>query len=190
MTTERDMVILVNEQNEWQGMMDKLAAHKEGLLHRAISVFVINDKNEILVQQRADGKYHSGGLWSNTCCSHPMQGESSIMAAHRRLREELGFDCELRPAFILRYKAEMENGLVENEYDHVYFGSYSGSLHLDPHEVKAYRYVAVEDLREEMNANPTAFTAWLHLALPKFTEYLASSVEEEPNPGTQNNLYQ
>lgn len=189
MTAEKDMVILVNEQNEWQGMMDKLAAHKEGLLHRAISVFIVNEKNELLLQQRADGKYHSGGLWSNTCCSHPMQGESSVMAAHRRLHEELGFDCELKAAFILRYKAQMENGLVENEYDHVYFGSYSGPLQPDTNEVKAYRYIAMEELQKEMDTNPVTFTAWLLLALPKFKEYLAS-IKEQPNPGTQSNLYQ
>jgi len=189
MTTEKDMVILVNEQNEWQGMMDKVAAHKEGLLHRAISVFIVNEKKELLLQQRADGKYHSGGLWSNTCCSHPMQGESTFMAAHRRLREELGFDCELQAAFILRYKAAMDNGLVENEYDHVYFGTYSGTLQPDPDEVKAYRYVRTDELQQEINANPGAFTAWLHLALPRFIKYLAS-IGGQSSPGTQSNLYQ
>jgi isopentenyl-diphosphate delta-isomerase len=183
------MVILVNEQNEWLGMMDKVEAHKEGLLHRAISVFIINGKKELLIQQRADSKYHSGGLWSNACCSHPMQGESSAAAAHRRLREELGFDCELQAAFILRYDAVMDNGLVENEYDHVYFGTYSGTLQPDPAEVKAYRYIGISDLEQEIKANPAAFTAWLHLALPKFIQYLTTSGWES-NPGTQNNLYQ
>lgn len=190
MAAERDKVILVNEQNEWLGMMDKIAAHKEGLLHRAISVFIVNEQNELLMQQRADAKYHSGGLWSNACCSHPMQAESSDSAAHRRLKEELGFDCELSPAFILRYKAEMDNGLIENEYDHIYFGIHSGPITINTAEVKAYRYIAVEDLLVWVQKEPNLFTEWFRIALPKFLEYFNTVKDNLANPGTRNNLYQ
>jgi len=189
MAAEKDKVILVNEQNEWLGMMDKVAAHKEGLLHRAISVFVVNANNELLIQQRADNKYHSGGLWSNTCCSHPMQAESSITAAHRRLNEELGFDCELKAAFILRYNAVMDNDLVENEYDHVYYGIYTGPVNINTDEVKAYRYIGIPELEQKIKEGPENYTTWLRIALPKFIEYI-NSPEKRSNPGTRNNLYQ
>ena len=172
MTAAKDKVIVVNERNEWLGVMDKMAAHKEGVLHRAVSVFILNSKNQLLVQQRADGKYHSGGLWSNTCCSHPMQGESTEAAAHRRLREELGFDCALGPAFTLRYNAVMDNGLIENEYDNIFAGTYDGAVNINPDEVKAHRYIDIEELTIWMNKEPEAFTAWFHLALPKFVEYI------------------
>ena len=120
MLYDKNNVIVVNEKDEWLGSMEKLLAHKEGVLHRAFSVFVVNDKNELLLQQRAEGKYHSGGLWSNTCCSHPAPGESTTAAAHRRLQEEMGFDCDIEKIFELRYKSDVGNGLIENEYDHIY----------------------------------------------------------------------
>ncbi len=172
MNAAKDQVIIVNERNEWMGTMDKLTAHKEGALHRAISIFVMNSKNQLLIQQRADGKYHSGGLWSNTCCSHPMNGESTMAAAHRRLQEEMGFDCKLEQAFVLRYEAAMDNGLVENEYDNIFSGRYDGEVNINPEEVKAYRYIDIEELAVWMEKEPAAFTAWLHLALPKFVAYL------------------
>lgn len=177
MALEKDKVILVNEHNEWLGTMDKIAAHKEGRLHRALSVFVMNDNNELLIQQRAEEKYHSGGLWSNTCCSHPANGESSMAAAHRRLEEELGFDCVLQPAFTLRYHAVMDNGLVENEYDHIYHGTYSGIIKPEPAEVRDYRFIALDELEKQMKDKPGQFTAWLQLALPKFIAYLKASRE-------------
>src|SRR5690606_31322221 len=121
MISQQDYVILVNEQDEELGAMEKLIAHQQGLLHRAFSIFIVNDKNEILLQQRADDKYHSGGLWSNACCSHPSPGENTLQAAHRRLQEELGFDCELHSLSQLRYKADVGNGLVENEYDYIFW---------------------------------------------------------------------
>jgi len=170
MEANRNDVILVNEQDEWLGTIEKLAAHKEGLLHRAFSVFVLNDKGELLLQQRADTKYHSGGLWSNTCCSHPIPHESTIAGAHRRLVEEMGFDCELEPLFTLRYEASVGNGLTENEYDHIYKGIYNGIINPEPEEVKDTRYISIHDLHVWMQKEPDAFTPWLHLALPKFIQ--------------------
>lgn len=173
MALDTTSVILVNERDEWLGTMEKLEAHKKGALHRAFSVFVTNDKNELLLQQRADGKYHSGGLWSNTCCSHPAAGESTLSGAHRRLQEELGFDCELEPIFTLRYKSDVGNGLIENEYDHIYIGQYNGHVAANAEEVQDYRYVSVDELQDWIERSPNEFTAWFHLALPKFIAYIS-----------------
>lgn len=173
MALDTGNVILVNEQDEWLGTMEKLEAHQKGLLHRAFSVFVVNDKNEMLLQQRADGKYHSGGLWSNTCCSHPAPGESTMAAAHRRLQEEMGFDCEIEPIFTLRYKSDVGNGLIENEYDHIYVGRFNGSVHINAEEAKSYQYIEISKLEEWLKNEPEAFTAWFHLALPKFIAHLS-----------------
>ncbi len=168
MASEKDEVIIVNERDEWLGTMSKLEAHKNGVLHRAISVFVMNDKNELLLQQRAADKYHSGGLWSNTCCSHPMPAESTMAAAHRRLQEEMGFDCELEQIFTLRYKADVGNDLIENEYDHIFLGHYNGTVAANKEEVQDYQYITIENLEKMMQAVPESYTPWLHLALPKF----------------------
>ena len=168
MAANKDEVIIVNERDEWLGTMGKLEAHKSGALHRAFSVFVINDKDELLLQQRAEGKYHSGGLWSNTCCSHPMPAESTLAAAHRRLQEEMGFDCELEPIFTLRYKADVGNDLIENEYDHIFFGRYTGPVAINVDEVQDHQYMSIENLQKMMATVPESFTPWLHLALPKF----------------------
>lgn len=170
-----DSVIVVNEQDEQLRTMEKLAAHKEGVLHRAFSVFVLNDKKELLIQQRAHHKYHSGGLWSNTCCSHPMPNEDTEAAAHRRLMEEMGFDCTLRPIFTLRYKADVGNSLIENEYDHIFLGTYQSNVKPNPAEVQAQRYIALKDLQIWMQQEPALFTPWLHLALPKFMQAVAES---------------
>ena len=169
---QRDKVIVVNEQDEALGIMDKLEAHRKGTLHRAFSIFVLNDNDELLLQQRAFGKYHSGGLWSNTCCSHPIPNEDTIDAAHRRLKEEMGFDCELSRIFTLRYCSKVSNGLTENELDHVYLGYYNGAIVPNPVEVIAHRFVLIEDLTQMMATQPANFTAWFHLALPRFVASL------------------
>src|SRR5687768_14206462 len=135
-------VILVNEQDEPVGTMEKLEAHQKGLLHRAFSVFVVNKNGEMLLQQRAQDKYHSGGLWTNTCCSHPLPGENVLDASHRRLMEEMGFDCPLREIFSFTYRAEFDNGLTEHEFDHVFFGEYDGEVIPDTAEVQATRYLS------------------------------------------------
>ncbi len=170
---KKNTVILVNERDEWVGLEEKLKAHKDGLLHRAFSVIVLNSNNEMLIQKRAEGKYHSGGLWTNTCCSHPYWGESTMSAAHRRLQEEMGFDCEVEEIFSLRYHAGVGNGLTENEYDHVYFGYFDGKPELNKEEASDYRYVDLESLREWVRNEPQSFTAWFRLVLPKFIKYFS-----------------
>lgn len=172
MAFEKNQVIVVNEQDEWLGVMEKMAAHRGGVLHRAISVFILNDKNELLLQQRAIGKYHSGGLWTNTCCSHPLPAESTLAAAHRRLQEEMGFDTELKPVFTLRYKADVGNGLTENEYDHIYTGRYNDAPVLNPEEALAFQYLPLENIASWLKEKPHEFTAWFHLAFPMFTDHL------------------
>lgn len=175
MSFQKNHVILVNEQDEWLGTIEKLEAHERGLLHRAFSIFVLNEQGEMLLQRRAMGKYHSEGLWSNTCCSHPLPGESTLAGAHRRLMEEMGFDCALQAMFHLRYKAEVSNNLVENEYDHVYLGYYNGAVHPAPEEVMDYRFINIEHLQEEIGLHPEQFTPWLALALPQFLKSLRAA---------------
>jgi isopentenyl-diphosphate delta-isomerase len=172
MASQYQQVILVNENDEWMGTMEKLQAHKSGALHRAFSVFIINDKGEILLQQRASSKYHSASLWSNTCCSHPTPGESTMAAAHRRLMEEMGFDCELHKLFSLRYKSNVGNELVENEYDHIYLGNHNGDVKINIEEVKDYAYVTIEQVQQMLIESPELFTSWFKLALPKIVDYI------------------
>lgn len=157
---EKELVILVDEQDNETGTMAKLEAHQKGLLHRAFSILVINQKNEILLQQRAMGKYHSEGLWTNTCCSHPKPGETIEIAAHRRLQEEMGFDCSLEPAFSFIYKATLENQLLEHELDHVLVGKFEGKPIPNPQEVMNYRWISFKDLKEEIQLIPNNFTYW------------------------------
>jgi len=157
----KEQVILVDKHDRPLGIMAKLEAHQKGLLHRAFSVFVFNSNGELLLQQRADNKYHSSGLWSNTCCSHPFPGEIVGMAAARRLKEEMGIICPLKPAFSFVYHADLDSGLIENEFDHVFFG-YSDQLpQINKSEVKNYRYINVYELAKELNAHPEKYTVWL-----------------------------
>jgi isopentenyl-diphosphate delta-isomerase len=167
-------VIVVNEQDEWLGTMEKIKAHKEGILHRAFSVFVLNSSGQLLLQQRATAKYHTGGLWSNTCCSHPIPTESTLAGSHRRLMEEMGFDCDLKEIFTLRYKAIAGEEMTENEYDHIYFGYYDGAVTANTAEVSDYMYVTLTALDAMLLDAPEAFTPWLHLAMPKFKAYLST----------------
>lgn len=153
-------VILVNEQDEVLGTMEKLLAHETGSLHRAISVFIFNSKNELLLQRRAAHKYHSGGLWSNTCCSHPRLNEDTLAAAHRRLDEEMGMKTELEFKFRFQYKSDMPNGLVENEVDHIFFGQTDDLPILNPEEVDKYKYISLAELKKDINANPESYTSW------------------------------
>lgn len=171
MNHPKDHIILVNEQDEWIGTMEKLEAHQKGVLHRAFSVFVVNSKGEMLLQQRATDKYHSGGLWSNTCCSHPYPGESTIAAAHRRLQEEMGFDCALTPLFHLRYSADVGSELIESEYDHIYMGVYDGPVHINKAEVQDYKLISMEELEAWRQQQPENFTAWFHFAMPQFLQH-------------------
>src|SRR4051812_27807392 len=144
---KQEFVILVNERDEALDQMEKIEAHKKGLLHRAFSVFIFNSKREMLLQRRAAGKYHSGGLWSNACCSHPYPGEATDAAAVRRLKEELGFSTAVHKAFDFTYRAAFDNGLTEHEFDHVFVGEYNGVIRPNADEVCDYCYKDFEDVR-------------------------------------------
>lgn len=176
MPTNRDHVITVNENDEQIGTMEKMEAHEKGVLHRAFSIFLLNDNNELLIQQRADDKYHSAGLWTNTCCSHPIPGENTMQAAHRRLKEELGIETNLRAAFNFTYLAKVGGGLTEHEYDHVFIGRYNGECNPDPKEVKAYKYLSLPEVAEWIKQEPAAFTEWMKIIFQRFTEFANRNV--------------
>ena len=164
-------VILVNEQDEPTGTMEKMAAHKKGLLHRAFSIFIFNSKGELLLQRRALNKYHSGGLWTNSCCSHPEPGEETPIAAQRRLQEEMGFTSSLEKIFDFVYKAEFDNGLTEYEFDHVFAGEYEGRIEYNKEEVMDYCYKSLRDVRSSLQEHPQKFSKWFQLAFPKIEEW-------------------
>lgn len=171
---EEDKIVLVSEHDDMIGIMDKMEAHRQGLLHRAFSIYIFNSKGEMLLQQRALTKYHSGGLWTNACCSHPMPGEKVKEAAERRLMEELGFETTIEKIFDFVYKAEFENGLTEHEFDHVFAGEYEGELNVDPEEVKDYTYTGISAIKNMLEQDPQKFTAWFHIAFPKIEDWWAS----------------
>lgn len=156
-----DLVTLVDENDKEIGVEGKMAAHRSGKLHRALSVFVFDSAGRLLLQKRASGKYHSAGLWSNTCCSHPRHEEHRLVAAHRRLQEEMGFDCELTEVFSFVYRAVLPNDLIEHEYDYVFFGRYDGLPHPDPEEVEDWKWMDVMQLKRNLQSDPQAYTFWL-----------------------------
>jgi isopentenyl-diphosphate delta-isomerase len=158
-------VILVDENNNELGVEEKIKAHKEGRLHRAFSIFVFNSKGELLIQQRAKTKYHSEMLWSNTVCSHPRPGETYDQAVHRRLMEEMGFDCGLKKLFCFIYNTGFHNGLIENEYDCVFIGKFDGEPKPNPEEIMDCKWVALEELKEDISKNPDRYSVWLKIAL-------------------------
>ena len=162
--------ILVDETDHEIGTEEKMATHERGLLHRAFSVFVFNASGELLLQQRAFEKYHSGGLWTNTCCSHPRPGEETLAAAHRRLQEEMGFDCPLKEMFTFRYFAPFPNGLTENEVDHVFFGAYDGPINPNAAEVASIRWVDLTALEKDLDENATLYSVWLKKCFAKVKE--------------------
>ena len=174
MMREQD-VILVNDQDEQIGTMGKMEAHRKAHLHRAFSVFIFNAKGEMLLQRRALNKYHSGGLWTNACCSHPLPGEDTADAAKRRLREEMGFDTPLHKAFTFTYKAVFDNGLTEFEFDHVFIGHYDGPIAANRDEVSDYTYKSVEEVRSNLSSHPHKYTEWFRIALPRLDEYMVSN---------------
>lgn len=165
-------VILVDENDQQIGLMEKMAAHQQALLHRAFSVFIFNSEGKMLLQQRAISKYHSGGLWTNACCSHPRDGETVVAAATRRLQEEMGFNTALQPAFQFTYKASFDNGLTEYEYDHVLTGIYDGEINVNPDEVENYGYGFVEDIEMDIQQNPAVYTEWFKIAFPKLKNWI------------------
>ena len=166
-------MILVNETDVPIGTQEKIKAHEQANLHRAFSVFIFNSKGEMLLQQRAKDKYHSGGLWTNACCSHPRPGEETKDASHRRLQEEMGFDCQLEKAFHFIYKTEFDHGLTEHELDHVFIGKYEDSITPNPDEVEDYKWINVENLKKEIKENPGIFTSWFKIAFDEVLKYRA-----------------
>ena len=166
-----EKVILVNHSDDAIGTMEKMKAHEQPVLHRAFSVFIFNSKGEMLLQRRAGEKYHSGGLWTNACCSHPRPGEATAVAAARRLAEEMGFSTPLEKVFDFVYEASFENGLHEHEFDHVFIGEYEGLIEPDPVEVSEFRYVKMDDLAASLESNPEEYTAWFAIAFPRIAQW-------------------
>ena len=160
-------VILVDRNNKEIGTEEKIKTHKEGLLHRAFSIFVFNSKGELLLQQRSKNKYHSSGLWSNTVCSHPRVGESYDQAIHRRMKEEVGFDCELKKVSDFIYRAELENDLIENEHDTIFIGQYNGIIKPNPEEVMSYKWISLSNLKKDIKNHPSNYSSWLKVILNK-----------------------
>lgn len=170
MTEEK--VILVNENDEQIGLMEKLEAHEKAILHRAFSVFILNDKKEIMLQQRAKQKYHSPLLWTNTCCSHQREGETNIAAGTRRLYEEMGFKVELKELFHFIYKAPFDNGLTEHELDHVMIGYCNAAPKINPDEVENWKWMTIEDVKNDMQRHPEIYTVWFKIIFDEFYHFL------------------
>jgi isopentenyl-diphosphate Delta-isomerase len=164
-------VVLVDEQDREVGVMEKMEAHKKAVLHRAFSVFIFNGKGEWLLQRRALKKYHSGGLWTNACCSHPAPGESVLHAAERRLREEMGFTAPLVKAFDFIYQASFDNGLAEYEFDHVFTGTYEGPIRPNPDEVDDFQFISLEELGRSLGSEPGLYTAWFAIAYSRVSNF-------------------
>jgi isopentenyl-diphosphate Delta-isomerase len=161
------MLVLVDADDREIGIVEKMSAHREGALHRAFSIFVFDRSGRLLLQRRALNKYHSGGLWSNTCCSHPAPGERPIDAAHRRLEEEMGFDCDLTGGYAFTYRADVGNGLVEHELDHVFVGRFDGEPRPDATEVHGWTWKSVDEIRRDVSAQPSRYTVWFRVALER-----------------------
>jgi len=172
-----ETVILVDRDDQQTGTMEKMEAHIQGKLHRAFSVFIFNKKGELLLQRRADGKYHSGGKWTNTCCSHPRPGETTPEAAHRRLKEEMGITAELNFAFSFVYCTAIQDDIIENEYDHVFFGVTDALPVLNPDEVSSFKYISMAHLAAELKNNPGDYTQWLAICFDEvMAHYLQLSI--------------
>jgi isopentenyl-diphosphate Delta-isomerase len=167
---QMEYVVLVNESDQEVGKMEKMEAHQKGILHRAISVLIFNKKKQFLLQQRSFSKYHSPGLWTNTCCSHPRPGESVPDAAMRRLREEMGMECEMSKAFDFTYKAAFENGLIEHELDHVYIGYSETDPTINPEEAHDFKWIKPAELVRDLEISPEKFTVWFRIILEKLKE--------------------
>ncbi|WP_042491884.1 isopentenyl-diphosphate Delta-isomerase [Aequorivita sublithincola] len=167
-----EQVILVNENDEKIGLMPKQEAHEKGVLHRAFSVFIFNSKNEVMLQQRALHKYHTPGLWANTCCSHQRDGETTLEAGKRRLFEEMGFVSDLTETTSFIYKAPFENGLTEHELDHILVGKFEGNPEINPEEVASWKWMELEEVKKDIQTNPDIYTAWFKIIFDKFYQHL------------------
>ena len=178
----KEYVILVDENDREIGTEEKMKAHEEAKLHRAFSIFIFNSKGEMLLQQRACQKYHSGCLWTNATCSHPRPGEKVAEAAHRRLKEEMGFDTELNRAFHFIHKASFDHGLTEHELDHVFLGNYDGPIQLNSDEADDYRWIALETLKQEMKQNPEKYTVWFKIAFDRVQKEMTINNSQRGKP--------
>lgn len=167
-----EKVILVDEHDQELGLMEKMEAHRKGLLHRAFSIFVLNSRGELLLQQRAFSKYHSGGLWTNTCCSHPRKEEKTIEAAHRRLQEEMGFDCELNYVLEFTYQAALDKNMKEHEYDHVFTGTYDKNPTLNPQEAHDFKWLSLDTIKEDIKLRPAEYTEWFKIIFDRFSKHI------------------
>jgi len=167
-----EQVILVNKKDEKIGLMNKMEAHEKALLHRAFSVFVFNDKKELLLQQRAAKKYHSPLLWANTCCSHQRDGEKNLEAGKRRLQEEMGFTCNLKESFSFIYKAPFDNGLTEHELDHVMIGHFNAAPIINKEEVASYKWMSIEVIKKNIIKQPEIYTEWFKIIFKEFYTHL------------------
>jgi isopentenyl-diphosphate delta-isomerase len=170
MNIAEEFVILVDQNDQEVGQMEKLAAHQGGRLHRGFSVCVFNNRQELLLQQRAWGKYHSAGLWTNTCCSHPRPGESLEKAAHRRLQEEMGFDCQMQEIFHMQYRFDFSNGLTEHEYDHVFIGFFDQLPRPNSYEVAQWKYMTLPEIASVIESQSNSFTDWFQLMFARLKE--------------------
>ncbi len=168
-----EQVILVNENDEQIGLMPKQEAHEKAVLHRAFSVFIFNDSNELMLQQRALEKYHSPGLWTNTCCSHQRNGEGNIIAGQRRLQEEMGFISDLKETTSFIYKAPFDNGLTEYEYDHILVGNYNGIPKINSIEVASWKWMKLDAIVQDIEQNPSNYTAWFKIIFENFHKYIS-----------------
>ena len=169
---KEELVILVDENDNQIGLMPKMEAHEKAVLHRAFSVFIFNSNHQLLLQKRAVSKYHSGGLWTNTCCSHPREGEETINAANRRLIEEMGIKTNLRKVFDFIYKAELDNELTENEFDHVFYGLYNEDPIINTEEADDFKWIDMETLNNDITVNGQNYTVWFKIAFDYFYKYL------------------
>lgn len=169
---KEEQVILVNENDEQIGLMPKMEAHEKAVLHRAFSVFVFNNKNQLMLQQRAADKYHSPLLWTNTCCSHQRNGETNIEAGKRRLQEEMGFVCELEEKTSFIYKAPFDNGLTEHELDHIMVGYYNELPIINSQEVENFKFLTVEEVKKDIDLNPEIYTEWFKIIFSKFYNFI------------------
>jgi isopentenyl-diphosphate Delta-isomerase len=178
----KEEVVLVNEDDEVIGVEEKIKTHLLGSLHRAFSIFIVNSAGELLLQKRASMKYHSRGLWSNTCCGHPRLGESTADAARRRLREEMGFDCDLKEVFEFIYRATLEDGFCEHEYNHVLIGRFEENPHPNRDEVDEWKWIELTNLKRDVQENPETYTCWFRIALDRILNYLGPASESMNMP--------
>ena len=172
MQQEEEQVVLVDTADNVIGIAGKMLAHQQGLLHRAVSVFIVNKEGLMLLQKRALTKYHSPGLWTNACCTHPRLGETYAQCATRRVEEELGFTTALHSAFYFIYKGDVENGLIEHELDHVFIGKYDGVIYLNPDEVEECTFASLEDIAKRLEEHPREFTIWFRAIFKRVSEHL------------------